>query len=123
MEFILRFIVFSLALILAGCETTKLWQENSGEDFVKIAPTNSDEDVEVALKESGREYYCQDLYASTHPNNKICYTKLTTEDKIKNIQVKLSKTPEMLAVDAGHTIKVVGSVALNIIMHSGYRKG
>lgn len=123
MEFILRFIVFSLALFLAGCETTKLWQGNPEQDFVKIIPTNSGDDVEVALKQSGREYYCQDLYASTHPNNKVCYAKLTTEDKIKQIQVKLLKTPETLAVDAGHTIKVVGSVALNVLMHSGYHKG
>lgn len=123
MEFILRFIVFSLALFLAGCETTKLWQGTPDEDFVEIATTNPDEDVEVALKRSGREYYCQDLYATTRSNNKVCYVKLTTEDKIKNIQVKLLKTPETLAIDAGHTIKVVGSVALNVIMHSGYHKG
>jgi hypothetical protein len=122
MELVLRFIVFTLVLILCGCETTKLWRGDPADEFIKIVPATSDENVETALKASGREYYCQDLYASTHPNNKVCYARLTAEDKIKNTQVKLLKTPEALALDAGHTIKVVGSVALNSIMLSGYHR-
>jgi hypothetical protein len=102
MEFILRFAVFSIALLLAGCETTKLWKGNAQEDFVKIVSTSPNEDVEASLKQSDREYYCQVLYASTYPNNKVCYAKLTTKDKIKSIQIKLLKTPETLVVDAGH---------------------
>ena len=123
MEFILRFIVVFLALIISGCETAKLWSGNADEEYVKVTPQSADEDVESALKRSGRAYYCQDLYASTHPNNKVCYAKLTTEDKIKKIEIKLQKTPESLVVDTGHTIKVVGSVALNILMHSNFHKG
>jgi hypothetical protein len=46
-----------------------------------------------------------------------------TEDKIEQIKVKLLKTPETLAVDAGHTIIVVGSVALYVVINSGYTKG
>jgi hypothetical protein len=122
-EFILRFIVISLLFLMAGCETTKLWSGDPEEDFVKIAPTISNQDVEALLKQSGREYYCQNLYASTYPNDKVCYAKLTTEDKIKRIHIKLLKTPETLIGDAGQTIKIVGYVALDIIMHSGYRKG
>jgi hypothetical protein len=123
MEFFLRFLIFYLLLLLAGCETTKLWTGNPGEDFIKVVPTNPNEDVEAALKQSGREYYCQDLYASTHANNKVCYIELTTDDKIKQIKVKLLKTPLTLAIDAGHTIKVVGSVTLYVIINSGYTKG
>jgi hypothetical protein len=118
-----RFLIFFLVLVLAGCETTKLWTENADRDFIKVVPTTPDEDVEVALEASGREHYCENLYDSSHPNNKICYTKFTAEDKAKEIQVKLFKTPEALVTDAGHSIVVVGSAALNIIMASGYYKG
>jgi hypothetical protein len=42
---------------------------------------------------------------------------------MKKIQVKLSKTPETLAVDAGHTIQLVGSAALNVLAFTGIHKG
>ena len=123
MEFILRFVVLYFLLLLAGCETTKLWTGNPGDDFAKVEPTTPNEDVEAALKQSGREYYCQDSYASRYQINRVCYVKRTTEDRIANLKVKLLKTPVTLAVDAGHTIIVVGSVALYLVVNSGYTKG
>lgn len=122
-DFILRFIAVCFVLLLAGCETTELWTEKPGEDFIKVVPAAADEDVEIALKQTGREYYCQSLYESSYPNNKVCYTRLTSEDKIKKLQVRLFKTPESLAIDAGRTITVVGSAALKIVMSSGYYSG
>lgn len=107
-----------MTIVISGCETAKLWSESPNGGFVKIVATTPEDDVEVALKQSGREYYCQDLYASTHPNNKVCFAKFTTEAKLQDTQVKLLKTPETLVLDAGHTIKVVGSVAFDIIIHS-----
>jgi hypothetical protein len=60
-----------LVVLLAGCESTsQLWTGKPEDAFVKVVPTTVDEDVEVALRQSGREYYCQHLYDSTYPNNK-----------------------------------------------------
>lgn len=119
----MKLIIAFLTLILFGCETTRLWSGGGQNECVEIIPKTSDEDVESALKQSGRGYFCQQLYASTHPNNKVCYATLTKEDKIKNIEIKLRKTPETLATDAGNTVKVVGSVALDVFMHLNIRKG
>lgn len=119
----MRFIFTLLALTLSGCETTKLWSNGGQHEYFEVIPKTPDEDVESALKQSGRGYFCQQLYASTYPNNKVCYATLTHEEKIKNIEIKLRKTPETLAIDAGHTIKVVGTVALDVLMHLNIRKG
>lgn len=119
----MRFLILFSLLLLYGCETTKLWRGEPGDEYIKVVPQSVNDDVESALSDSGRKYYCQQLYASTYPNDKICYAQLTAEDKVKNIQIKLFKTPDALAVDAGQTIKVVGSVALNILMHSSAHKG
>lgn len=42
---------------------------------------------------------------------------------MKKLQVKLFNTPEALAIDAGHTIKVVGTAALKVVMGLGYYTG
>lgn len=112
----------TLAVILAllcvtGCETAKLWKGSESDGYVKIVPESPEEDVEAALKQSGREFQCKELYYSTHPNNKVCYAKVSAAE---NLQVKLLKTPETLVTDAGNTVKVVGYVLLNIAMQSGY---
>lgn len=119
----MKLIALCLALLLTGCETTKLWRGEPADEFIKIVPTSPDEDVEAALQASGREHYCQTLYASTHPNNKICYARLTAKDKLEKIQVKLLKTPEALAIDTGRTILVVGQVTLVVLMHTDTRRG
>lgn len=107
--------VFAWALLVGGCETTKLWQEPQ-EQYIKIVPQTPDEDVELALKDSGREYHCKQLYYSTHANDKVCYVKVNTGQKLDNIGIKLLKTPEKLAIDAGRTILVIGYGVLS----SGY---
>lgn len=114
----MRVLVIFLALLsVTGCETAKLWTGNGKDQYVKVVPQSPDEDVEAALKESSREFQCKELYYSTHPNNKVCYVKVSAAE---NIQVKLLKTPETLVTDAGKTVEVVGYVLLNIAMHSGY---
>ena len=106
-----------MLLCITGCETAKLWQGSESDEYVKVVPQSPEEDVETALKSSGREFQCKELYYSTHPNNKVCYAKVSSTE---NLQVKLLKTPETLVTDAGNTVKVVGYVLLNIAMHSGY---
>ena len=123
MEYISRFIFLAVVLLISGCETTKLWNGSSDDEYIKVVPRSTNEDVEYALKERDRKYYCQALYASTYPNDKVCYAKMTNEDKVKNIQIKLLKTPEALALDTGNTIKVDGSVALNMLIGSNIHKG
>jgi len=108
--------VIALALLASGCETTQLWVEPQ-ESYVKVIPQSPDEDVEPALKNSGREYHCKQLYYSSHANNKICYAKVTSEEKLDSIGVKLLKTPEKLVIDAGRTILVIGYVALAMKGH------
>ena len=122
MAFPMRLLVISLMLLCSSCATTNLWLSGNNE-YVEIIPTTPDEDVEAALKDSGRGYFCQQLYASSHPNNKVCYATLTKEDKLRNIEIKLRKTPKTLVTDAGNTIKVVGYVAIDLLMHLNIHKG
>jgi len=114
---------FALLLLISGCETTKLWSGNPADEYIKVVPQSPDEDVELALKQSGRKYSCQDLYASSYPNNKVCYAAWTADDRVKNIKVKLLKTPETLALDAGRTILVVGYVTLETLARMNFHSG
>ncbi len=118
----MRFLVFILVIMLCGCETAKMWREKIPEKFIEIIPKSEAEDVEAALKESGREYYCQNFYASTYPNNKVCYVKIT-QDAVDHIQIKLLKTPKTLVIDAATTIVVIGYVAFDVLIHSDYHRG
>jgi len=110
-----------LALLLTtSCATTELWSGNSKDEYIKLLPKEESEDVELALKGSGKEYYCKDLYYSTHKNNKICYMKISEAKKSKDLKVKFLKTPEAVVTDVGNTIFFVGYAIVYTAFNSGY---
>lgn len=94
-----------------------MWQDNQSDQYVKVIPQSPEDDVESALKSSGREFQCKQFDYTTRQYNKVCYVKVSPTE---NLQVKLLKTPETLVTDAGNTVKVVGYVLLQLAMLSGY---
>ena len=117
----MRVLLVAAFALMSGCtNTAEVWKTTPQDEYVKVVPASTDEDVELALKDSGREYHCTVLYQSSYPNNKVCYARLTMADKQQNIRVKLLNTPEALAIDTARTVTVVGYVVLQSLAVSGY---
>lgn len=116
------FTVF-LLLLITGCTTTTLWSGNTSKEYIKIIPKYKTDDVELALKETNRKYYCEELYASTYPNNKICFMEKQEALKLKE---KIIATPEALATDvaasATITFNFFGYIILGEKMSSEKRR-
>jgi len=104
------------AVLCSSCTMSKSWMsENRGAQFISVTSQNG-EDVEPALKLSGKNYYCSYTTSSAGGLDKACYVRYYPSDKMTDTKVKLFETPRALLVDAGEAalvaIYVVGSIAV-----------
>lgn len=108
------------AVLCSSCATRNLWTDaDIGAKYLEVS-SNNGEDVEAALKSSGKEYYCS---FTSHPAGgltKACYVKHYPSDKMETVEIKLFQTPKALLVDVGIaalvTVYVIGSVTLDWVL-------
>ena len=111
------------AVLSSSCATGHLWTDESiGSEYLEVS-SNNGEDVEAALKSTGKEYHCS---FTSHPLGgltKACYVKHYPSDKMAAVEIKLFKTPKAILIDVGLaaylTVRVIGSVALNHVLTGG----
>ena len=107
------------ASITSGCVSTEaLLTKKPPENYLEVVQDGPIENVEAALKASGKPYVCKEFYAGkgSHENRRACFVKAPDESRYKELGVKLSELPRAILVDTGNTALVVGKVYLQIMM-------
>jgi hypothetical protein len=111
-------LVLVIIIQTLGCATAKVWNDESQDKYVEVLPQDK-EDVEVALKASGKKYYCNKLYESRYPDLKDCYVKVD-DDRFK---AKLYQTPKAVVTDVGNTIIIIGEITLQLFAQGSFGHG
>lgn len=116
-------ILFVLLLLITGCQSTaESLSKTPPEEYVEVVQGDTSLNVEEALKASGVDYVCRELYfgKGSSKNRRACFVKAPDPSLYDVLQVKLEDLPIAVVKDTGLIILGIGEMAIICIMGGTY---
>jgi hypothetical protein len=116
-------ILLASLLGLSGCQSTaESLSKTPPEEYVEVVQGDTSINVEDALKASGVNYVCKELYfgKGSSKNRRACFVKAPDPSLYEKLQVKLEDLPVAILKDTGRIILGVGEIAITCIMSGTY---
>lgn len=116
-------VLFVLLLLITGCQSTaESLSKTPPEEYVEVVQGDTSLNVEEALKASGVDYVCRELYfgKGSSKNRRACFVKAPDPGLYEVLQVKLEDLPVAMVKDTGQIALIIGEVFIVYFMNGVY---